>query len=154
MKILITTDGSSHSHHALTHVWQMLSKGPHVVQLLGVAELLTLTGAYEGLSFGMSDLFEAQIEAVKQQVEAAKKVLEALGIACETLVLTGDPASTIVEHAKTWAPDVLVMGAHGRGFIERAMLGSVSTHVLHNWHGNILVIHQPAEETKSEKTSA
>jgi nucleotide-binding universal stress UspA family protein len=44
---------------------------------------------------------------------------------------TGKPAWEIIKYSDDWRPDLIVMGSHGRGFVGRAVLGSVSMKVLH-----------------------
>lgn len=44
---------------------------------------------------------------------------------------TGKPAWEIIKYADGWEPDLLVLGSHGRGFVGRTVLGSVSMKVLH-----------------------
>ena len=44
----------------------------------------------------------------------------------------GDPASTIVETARAWQPDLVMIPTHGLGFFRRHLLGSVTAKVLHD----------------------
>ncbi|OEL36594.1 hypothetical protein BAE44_0002388, partial [Dichanthelium oligosanthes] len=44
------------------------------------------------------------------------------------LVESGDPRDVICDAADKLGVDLLVMGSHGYGFIQRAFLGSVSNH--------------------------
>jgi len=48
------------------------------------------------------------------------------------LCVTGDPADTIVETARLWKPDLVVIPTHGLGFFRRHLLGSVTAKVLHD----------------------
>ncbi|MBA2378199.1 MAG: universal stress protein [Blastocatellia bacterium] len=45
--------------------------------------------------------------------------------------VTGSPAAELIKTADEWKADVIVVGSHGRGFLGRAVLGSVSMKVLH-----------------------
>jgi nucleotide-binding universal stress UspA family protein len=44
----------------------------------------------------------------------------------------GDPADTIVETARAWKPDLVMIPTHGLGFFRRHLLGSVTAKVLHD----------------------
>jgi nucleotide-binding universal stress UspA family protein len=48
----------------------------------------------------------------------------------EILVKTGDPVDVIIQTVKELKPDILLMGTHSKGVVEKALLGSVATKVL------------------------
>ena len=57
--------------------------------------------------------------------------LDALGKPAEAIsVLVESPRETIVEEAKTWGADLIVVGSHGRRGITEFLLGSVSEAVV------------------------
>ena len=64
--------------------------------------------------------------------EAAERVsaARAAGIAARSVVLTGVPQEQILEVASAEGVDLIVIGTHGRGGLERALLGSVADHVI------------------------
>lgn len=64
-------------------------------------------------------------------------------VRCETLLLRGVPAKTIVQEAERWSADLIVIGSQGRGMLYRRMLGSVSEEVLAARRFPVLVV--PAE---------
>jgi len=47
-------------------------------------------------------------------------------LAVETDVTMGSPRQGILDAAKEWGADLIVVGSHGYGFWSRALLGSVS----------------------------
>lgn len=53
---------------------------------------------------------------------------------------SGNAASKIIEVAKKWPADLIVMGSHGRGRIGGLLLGSVSQGVLHYAPCPVLVV--------------
>lgn len=57
---------------------------------------------------------------------------------------TGKPAFRIVEVAKNWSADLIVMGSHGRGKVQGLLLGSVSEGVLHHAPCPVLIIRAQA----------
>lgn len=54
------------------------------------------------------------------------------GIEVQRIVVTGDPAASIVEFAHSEKPDLIVMPTHGYGPFRRFLLGSVAAKVLHD----------------------
>jgi nucleotide-binding universal stress UspA family protein len=48
----------------------------------------------------------------------------------ETAVRDGHPRTVIVDEAKKWRADLIVMGSHGRTGLSRLLLGSVAQYVV------------------------
>ncbi len=55
-------------------------------------------------------------------------------------VPVGNAAAEIVKTAKDWPADLIVIGGHGRGRIERALLGSVADAVLRHAPCPVLIV--------------
>jgi universal stress protein A len=51
-----------------------------------------------------------------------------------------NPASCIIDAAKNWPADLIVMGSHGRGTVKGMLLGSVSKKVLNGGPCPVLVV--------------
>lgn len=49
----------------------------------------------------------------------------------QTEVIKGNAKSAIVEDSRRFEADLIVVGSHGYGFLERVFLGSVSNAVVH-----------------------
>jgi nucleotide-binding universal stress UspA family protein len=56
------------------------------------------------------------------------------GISVTSVVAAGDPAVCIVEKAKEWKSDLIMMPTRGLGAFRAALLGSVTAKVLHDAH--------------------
>ena len=52
----------------------------------------------------------------------------------QRICMTGDPAPDIVDAARRWNPDLVMMATHGLGTFRRLLLGSVTAKVLHDLH--------------------
>ena len=61
----------------------------------------------------------------------------------ETCVEKGDPRDVICGAAEKAGADLLVMGSHGYGFLQRALLGSVSDHCVQNCKCPVVVVKRP-----------
>jgi nucleotide-binding universal stress UspA family protein len=66
-----------------------------------------------------------------------------------SLLRDGDPAQEILRLVAEEPVDLICMGARGRGRVTGALLGSVSTAVLHHSPVPVVVIHPPPE-TRTE----
>jgi len=53
----------------------------------------------------------------------------------------------IVAEAKRQQADVLLMATHGRSGLKRAVMGSVTSHVLHHLEGVPIVLIHPQDES-------
>jgi nucleotide-binding universal stress UspA family protein len=86
----------------------------------------------------------AQLEAEARQ-EAKKLVgdfrqrLSPQSPALE-FISVGDPATEIVKAAKDWPADVIVIGSHGRGGVQRVLLGSVAEGVMRHAPCPVMVV--------------
>jgi len=78
--------------------------------------------------------------AVTEDVEALLEPARAAGIPVRVCLKAGRPAHEILETVRRTAPDVIVMGTHGRGGFKRRALGSVTSEVLRNVACPVLTI--------------
>lgn len=65
------------------------------------------------------------------------------GIDCTALLVQGPTPDTIVREADRLGIDLIVLGSHGHGVIHRALVGSVSEHVLHHATRPLLIVPAP-----------
>jgi nucleotide-binding universal stress UspA family protein len=94
--------------------------------------LLTGTGLAGGVMSpdAFDEMVDAASVAAAEIVAATQRQLGLEG--CESHVLRGDPAAAICRFASDVSARAIVMGSRGRGGLKRAMLGSVSDHVVRN----------------------
>jgi len=58
----------------------------------------------------------------------------------------GDPFETIVAEAAAWGADIIVVGSHGKGWVDRLLIGSVTENLLNNLPCAVLVVPVPAPQ--------
>ena len=58
----------------------------------------------------------------------------------ETVLLQGDPCQEVPAFAQTRRPVLIILGTHGRGSIDRYMLGSTAEQILRHFSGSTLTI--------------
>ena len=85
----------------------------------------------------------------KQLLERLAGILRSNGIQCETMLIRGDPAHTILREARRWGADLLVMGSHGHGMLYRKVMGSVSDGVLRARQYPVLIVPDSSGSDKS-----
>lgn len=144
MKILIATDGSKYSKAAVEECCRMiLNPERDEVQVVSAYE-----SAYPITAepFAVSQEYYEKLDetvrtiAVGYVEDAQKAVTEKFPNAkLTTDVLHGAPDQQIIERAREWKADLIVVGSHGRGFWGR-LLGSVSDGVVHHAPCSVLVV--------------
>jgi len=60
------------------------------------------------------------------------------------VIRRGDAVKTIAEEAMSWRADVIVVGSHGKRWIDRLLIGSVTEELLNDLPAAVLVIPVPA----------
>ena len=139
-KILVPTDFSETSAEAVqtaidfAKVFQASIEVVHVM----VEPTFVLPPPVEMATFPF-DLTEIMTR-VQRNLEAACDQVRAAGVPCELTTLSGRAAPELVAHAKKIGADLIVMGTHGRGGIEHALLGSVAERVVHHSPCPVLVV--------------
>jgi nucleotide-binding universal stress UspA family protein len=78
-----------------------------------------------------------------RRLQEQSAALRERGIDCTALLIQGSTPETIVREAERLGVDVVVLGSHGHGAIRRALLGSVSEHVLHHATRPLLIVPAP-----------
>ena len=68
------------------------------------------------------------------------------GIPVEFADVAGHPADELVALAEQHDADLIVVGTHEPGFLERLLAGSVSQEVARRAHCDVLIVHPEAEE--------
>ena len=86
-------------------------------------------------------------------VNSAEQVLAAAGLKATTAVLSGNPKEVILEEAKKWNADLIVVGSHGRRGFRRFLLGSVSEAVAMNAHCSVVVVRGSAPSSRKARAS-
>lgn len=144
MKILLPVDGSELSLDAVRFVIRMAGDGLGTsVVLANVQEPSTL---YElVVAHDPQVLAEVSASAGAHTLLAAQALLDGAGIAYECEVASGDPANTLVEIVERFACDLVVMGASGTSSLRSALLGSVSSEVLHSAGVPVMVVKSGGE---------
>lgn len=143
--VLLATDGSPTSTQASRTAVGILGRDHRYLALAVVPPAFVPTASVSPME-SHPTLVDADLEQQLEQEQAAERAADedaldqALGLTTEHLVEVGEPGPTICEVAEREAVDVIVVGSHGHGLIQRVLMGSVSTHVLHHAPCPVLVI--------------
>lgn len=130
MKILLPVDGSEHSVRAARHVVNSV-RGCNQYEIL----LLNVQEPIEAPEI-RSHMPQREIEAMQETrggdaLAPARAVLEKAGLDFTPTVLIGPIAETIAQFAADQGCEKIVMGTRGLGAVAGALMGSVTTRLLH-----------------------
>jgi nucleotide-binding universal stress UspA family protein len=75
----------------------------------------------------------------QEAVTNAEQVLAAAGLQAGGQVRSGNAKEVILEEAREWGADLIVVGSHGRRGFKRFLLGSISEAVAMNAHCSVVV---------------
>ncbi len=146
-RILIPTDGSPASDDAIQHGLALAKlAGAQVTFLFAIENPFTTTWSEVGFEDVASiERVSTELRALANRaLEAAKKRASAEGVQSDGIIAEdARPADAILEVAKTH--DLVVMGTHGRGGLERVLIGSVTERVVRGTQTPVLVIHPKAQ---------
>jgi nucleotide-binding universal stress UspA family protein len=146
MKILLAIDESKSSQAAVQSVVALSWPPGTEVRVLHVVEPPSLLVG-RGMA-GPDPEFEAVWKTFRDHAKAlVAKATEALrksGLNAAPVVEDGDPKSKIIDMAKEWHADLIVVGSHGRKGLNRFLLGSVSEAVARHAHCSVEIVRTSA----------
>jgi nucleotide-binding universal stress UspA family protein len=102
-------------------------------------------------SFGITPINLSKLaELETKSIESAKKRLEALGdflaeLSVDIVVDVGEPSEVIL--AKEEMADLIILGSHSKGLVERILIGSTSERVAKYCHKPLLILKGKAPES-------
>ena len=134
-KIVVAFDGSDHSRRALERAAELARKGAGVTVVSAVH-----VRPHTGRGPGHPPVDPDEAAERRKELEEAERFLSKSGIEVRAVPGVGDPADTIVDEARDWDADLIVVGTRGLGGAKRMMLGSTSTKVLHHAPCDVLVV--------------
>ena len=135
-KVLFATDGSKFAEQSLAHATELAKKCGARMRVVTVVENPVFYGTPEATALYDAEFYRSlsiELEKLAQgaldRVESAAK--EA-GVEVSGVVRHGAPADEILEEAKSWGADVIVLSTHGRTGISRLLLGSVANRIVNH----------------------
>ena len=132
MKLLLAIDNSEYSAEAIKEVAKRPWPPNSMVRVLCVVEPITPPTAELWYDAG-AILERAQQEMTERAIRLTQKTSQSLKrkeLKVESAVREGDARSVIVDEARKWPADLIVMGSHGYTGIKRLLLGSVASSVV------------------------
>jgi nucleotide-binding universal stress UspA family protein len=142
-RILVATDGSEFSVAALRSIAERPWPVGTEVKVISVPEFALWLGDFPYFRLEqVEELNKTALDAASAATAQAREILSRAGLKVTTNVPVEReaPAKTILDEAKKWDADLVVLGSHGRNGFDRFALGSVSESVAMNAHTSVEVV--------------
>ena len=141
-KILCPVDGSETSNRGIQEAIKLASDQHAELMFIHVVD------AYFPIIDGVGNFIPVDIKEVLNEnaqavIADAKKIATNAGIDAESKVLDSvgsRPSATIVDYAKAWPADIIVMGTHGLRGINRVVMGSDAENVIRTSSVPVLLV--------------
>ena len=140
--ILVPLDGSPTATLGLAEAIKLAKNQGGSLRLLHVANELIMAYPYD-TGFAAGQLLEALREGgqalLKEAAASARGAGVEVAAMCEDAI-NGQIGAHIVQQAKAWPADLIVMGTHGRRGIRRMVMGSDAEYVVRHTPVPVLLV--------------
>jgi nucleotide-binding universal stress UspA family protein len=143
-RILVPTDGSEGMAGVVDHALELAAVHDAAVHGLYVVD----TGSFATLP--VETTWNGVSEMLREEGEHALDTFgeRAEDVPVESAITEGNPSDEIVAYAEDNGCDTIVMGTHGRGGIDRLLLGSVAERVVRT--SSVPVVIVPVGDAEAE----
>jgi len=150
-RILVPVDGSPTSTLGVAEAVKLAALTGGRIKFLHAIDMLSLAAVPEYGLTATPQLLGMLRESGQAILAAAKDAAAKAGIACDTVLLDnlgGRICDLVIDEAKTWDADIVVIGTHGRRGVGRLLLGSDAEQVVRLSPVPVLLVR--AKETVQE----
>lgn len=127
-RILVPTDGSAGVERAIEQAVALASVHGATIHAVFVVNTASFASLPMETSWeGVSDMLR---EDGEEALERVREIANRHDVPVETALIEGTPSKEVVRYATEEGCDLIVMGTHGRGGIDRLLLGSVAERVV------------------------
>ena len=144
-RILAPVDGSETSQRGLEEAVRLAKTLQAQLKLVHVVDESALTLNPE-VTTATTPLIDEFIAGGKEVLAASAALAQKLGVTVETALhenLSGRVADVVLDEAKKWGADLIVMGTHGRRGIRHVVLGSDAEAVVRSANVPVLLVRAP-----------
>lgn len=138
-RILCPVDFSAPSRHAMERAVDAGRRWNAQITIVHVHTTLVPWGPFPGVHGNVPVLPAPSPEELAEEVRRFYSLSDK-EVSADIVLRTGSPAREIVDVAEESAADLVVMGTHGRGSLDRIMLGSVTERVLRTTRTPVLTV--------------
>jgi nucleotide-binding universal stress UspA family protein len=144
-KLLVPTDFSEYSQHALKYAAAFAEGFSAKVYVLHVHESNSQGVVFEGMVYDSELVAKAEAKA-KADLNIVVAQLTARAIQAEPVFAAGQPYNQIVREAERLEVDLIVLATHGRRGVSHLILGSNAEKVVRLSPCPVLTVKRPEHE--------
>jgi nucleotide-binding universal stress UspA family protein len=138
-RILVPLDGSHNAYVALAKAEELAQLTDAEIVLLNVVDSDHYATYARDVNY--YDVYHQLADVATGMLDHAAEMVKAKGLKVQTVVMEGNPKSTIAKDApKNYACDLIVIGKSGTNAIERFLTGSTTAYVVRQSPVNVMVI--------------
>ena len=150
MKILLASDASRHSEVAARTINSEFRTQGTEVLVVQVVEP-AMYGVPPEMAKGYAPELQDQLKQASESVERIAEALRKGGFKAESRVLENEIRTAILDAARDWNADLIVLGSHGEKGLRKFLMGSVAESVAHHAQCSVLIVRSP-EDRKTALT--
>jgi nucleotide-binding universal stress UspA family protein len=151
-RILVPVDGSRTSKIGLKHALALAKEQDSVLRILTVVEdILTAPLMVDFPAEDLAALAKSMQESGKEALKEAAEIAAVASAKADNIMVLArgrNVSDVILEQAKAWRADLIVMGTHGRRGFNRLVLGSDAERVLRESPVPVLLIRHDEESDR------
>ncbi len=156
-KILFATDLSKNSAYAFYYAVHMAKRDDAKIIILHAVEPPpSMLISFEDFAYKVAkDSWEDTVKKFRERIQDisvkvdARMGISSVDLISNILIRLGHPVEEILKAADEECCDVIVLGAHSKGFLKQTFLGSVSSSVLLRTRKPVFVIPLPPENSNT-----
>lgn len=140
-KILVPIDGSETSTLGLAEAIKVAKNQNGMLRLIHVVNEFIMTSPEAGFAAGQ--VIDALREGGRTILKDAEAKVRTAGVEVDTIceeAIGAQAGAHIVQQAKAWRVDLIVMGTHGRRGIRRMVMGSDAEYVVRHTPVPVLLV--------------
>ncbi len=134
-KILVPTDGSKASKKAVDYAIGLSKQTKASITILAVVDKSNFVSQSIPVSAASAFLYPIEDylrKIAEAHVSQSEKQCKKKRVKPATVIRTGHPVDEIVKECRKAKIDLIVIGSHGKGALESAVLGSVTYGLIHH----------------------
>jgi len=153
----VPIDGSETAARGLDEAIALARAAGCSLRLLHVVDDLVFVTGFETGTTYLKDVLPKLRKNGEEVLAAAREHAVAAGVPVDTLLLecfARRTADIVIEQAKAWPADLIVLGTHGRRGFSRALLGSDAEEIVRNATVPVLLVHAVESDADARTSRA